>query len=65
MAARSDWVRVPSWSTVPEDRQPVLRIVFGPIPHVIGPIDEALRSHAGERYRPPVNEGIAWGFRYS
>lgn len=44
---------------------PVWRLPFGPRPELCEPVDAALRRFGGPRYRELLDEGTAWGFRYS
>ena len=53
------------WAEDVGDQQAVIRVPFGDQPQLLAPVDAALRAHAGARYHPPVNEGLALGFRYS
>lgn len=53
------------WAEDVGGRQVVLRVPFGDQPELLAAVDHALRLHAGTRYHPPVNEGLALGFRYS
>lgn len=54
-----------TWADDIGEQQAILRIPFGDMPQVASEVDAGLRRFAGERYHPPVNEGLAWGFRYS
>lgn len=53
------------WSEDVGDRQAIIRVPFGDMPELLAAVDAALRAHAGDRYHPPVNEGLALGFTYS
>lgn len=53
------------WAEDIGDRQAIIRIPFGDLPELLAATDAALRTFAGDRYHPAVNEGLAWGFTYS
>ncbi|CAN5641227.1 hypothetical protein BH10ACT1_BH10ACT1_24290 [soil metagenome] len=53
------------WAEDVGGRQAIIRIPFGDMPQLAAATDAAIQAFAGSRYHPPVNEGLAWGFRYS
>ena len=55
----------PPWAEDVGGRQAIIRITFGDMPQLAAATDAALQATAGPRYHPPVNEGMAWGFKYS
>lgn len=41
------------------------RLPLGPYEKHVGELDRALRAYAQAKYRGVIDEGIAWGFRYT